>query len=82
MISHFRFPAVCLIVFVLFLASPAAKAQTSTAKSAAPPDQIHELKVTVLSTMLVGDTEGTGEWGFSALVEADGHKVLVDTVSG
>jgi 7,8-dihydropterin-6-yl-methyl-4-(beta-D-ribofuranosyl)aminobenzene 5'-phosphate synthase len=23
--------------------------------------------------------QGIGEWGFSALVEADGHRVLVDT---
>jgi 7,8-dihydropterin-6-yl-methyl-4-(beta-D-ribofuranosyl)aminobenzene 5'-phosphate synthase len=35
--------------------------------------------VIVLSTMLVGDTTGLGEWGFSALVEADGHRVLLDT---
>src|SRR6202034_3992461 len=41
--------------------------------------QIHALKVTLLSTMLVGDTTGIGEWGFSALVEADGHRILVDT---
>ena len=41
--------------------------------------QIHSLKITVLSTMLVGDVAGIGEWGFSALVEADGHRVLLDT---
>jgi 7,8-dihydropterin-6-yl-methyl-4-(beta-D-ribofuranosyl)aminobenzene 5'-phosphate synthase len=29
--------------------------------------------------MLVGDPTGIGEWGFSALVEADGHRVLLDT---
>jgi 7,8-dihydropterin-6-yl-methyl-4-(beta-D-ribofuranosyl)aminobenzene 5'-phosphate synthase len=29
--------------------------------------------------MLVGDTEGLGEWGFSALVETDGHRILLDT---
>ena len=43
------------------------------------PVQIHALKVTVLSTMLVGDVAGIGEWGFSALVEADGNRVLLDT---
>jgi 7,8-dihydropterin-6-yl-methyl-4-(beta-D-ribofuranosyl)aminobenzene 5'-phosphate synthase len=37
------------------------------------------LKVTLLSTMLVGSTTGLGEWGFSALIEADGHRVLLDT---
>ena len=41
--------------------------------------QVHSLKVTLLSTMLVGDTKGMGEWGFSALIEADGHRVLLDT---
>lgn len=37
------------------------------------------LKVTVLSTMLAGDPgRGIGEWGFAALVEVDGRKLLVD----
>lgn len=35
------------------------------------------LKITILSTMLADD--GIGEWGFSALVESDGHKILFDT---
>ena len=43
-----------------------------------PGTQIHALKVTVLSTMLVAEPTGIGEWGFSALVEADGHCILVD----
>jgi 7,8-dihydropterin-6-yl-methyl-4-(beta-D-ribofuranosyl)aminobenzene 5'-phosphate synthase len=37
------------------------------------------MKITVLSTMLVGSPTGLGEWGFSALVEADGHRILLDT---
>ncbi|MDR3634587.1 MAG: MBL fold metallo-hydrolase [Isosphaeraceae bacterium] len=32
----------------------------------------------ILSTMLA-DTKGIGEWGFAALVEADGHRLLFDT---
>lgn len=44
---------------------------------AAPRAQVKSLKVTILSTMLADD--GVGEWGFAALVEADGHRVLVDT---
>lgn len=36
------------------------------------------LKVTVLSTMLA-DTVGIGEWGFAALVEVDGYRLLFDT---
>ena len=41
--------------------------------------QIKALKVSILSTMLAD--AGFGEWGFAALVEADGHRVLVDTGS-
>jgi 7,8-dihydropterin-6-yl-methyl-4-(beta-D-ribofuranosyl)aminobenzene 5'-phosphate synthase len=36
------------------------------------------LKITLLSTMLT-DAVGVGEWGFSALVEVDGKRVLFDT---
>jgi 7,8-dihydropterin-6-yl-methyl-4-(beta-D-ribofuranosyl)aminobenzene 5'-phosphate synthase len=40
----------------------------------------HAVKITVLVTNLGGDPyEGDGEWGYSALVEVDGHKVLYDT---
>ena len=39
--------------------------------------EVHELKVTVLSTMLADS--GIGEWGYSALVEVDGKKFLFDT---
>jgi len=39
---------------------------------------VHAVKITVLSTMLT-DTVGVGEWGFSALVEVDGNRVLFDT---
>ena len=39
--------------------------------------KVKDLKITILSTMM---TEvGVGEWGFSALVEADGHRILFDT---
>jgi 7,8-dihydropterin-6-yl-methyl-4-(beta-D-ribofuranosyl)aminobenzene 5'-phosphate synthase len=56
-----------------------AKAQAPAAGVAGPAAQIRALKITVLSTMLVGDAPGLGEWGFSALVEADGHRILLDT---
>src|SRR2546425_9189596 len=42
-----------------------------------PARQIGTLKITLLSTMLVGSPTGLGEWGFSALVEADGHRILL-----
>jgi 7,8-dihydropterin-6-yl-methyl-4-(beta-D-ribofuranosyl)aminobenzene 5'-phosphate synthase len=39
--------------------------------------EVHALKITILSTMLAD--QGIGEWGFAALVEADGRKILFDT---
>jgi 7,8-dihydropterin-6-yl-methyl-4-(beta-D-ribofuranosyl)aminobenzene 5'-phosphate synthase len=53
------------------------------ATPAAPPGDLRPsvaagVKVTVLSTMLA-DTLGIGEWGFAALVEVDGYKLLFDT---
>ena len=40
---------------------------------------VQKLKVTILSTMLAGGNQGVGEWGFAALVEVDGRRLLVDT---
>jgi 7,8-dihydropterin-6-yl-methyl-4-(beta-D-ribofuranosyl)aminobenzene 5'-phosphate synthase len=42
------------------------------------PALVSDLKVTMLSTMLT-EFRGVGEWGFAALIEADGHSVLIDT---
>jgi 7,8-dihydropterin-6-yl-methyl-4-(beta-D-ribofuranosyl)aminobenzene 5'-phosphate synthase len=39
--------------------------------------EVKALKVTVLSTMLAD--QGIGEWGYAALVEVDGRKILFDT---
>lgn len=41
-------------------------------------EQVKNLKVTVLSTMLA-DGDELGEWGFAAVVEVDGHRILFDT---
>jgi 7,8-dihydropterin-6-yl-methyl-4-(beta-D-ribofuranosyl)aminobenzene 5'-phosphate synthase len=41
-------------------------------------DKVSSLDVRLLSTMLTAD-EGYGEWGFAALVVADGHRILFDT---
>lgn len=43
--------------------------------------QATNVKVTVLSTMLVGASgpNGIGEWGFAALLEVDGRRILIDT---
>src|SRR5215469_9133333 len=40
--------------------------------------KVQSLEVRILSTMLADD-DGFGEWGFSALVVADGHRILFDT---
>lgn len=60
---------ICFALLALFL--PVAVGYAQPAKSA---------KVTVLSTMLVGNSSsGIGEWGFAAVVEVDGRRLLVDT---
>lgn len=38
---------------------------------------VRQLRITILSTMLADD--GLGEWGFGALVEVDGRRILFDT---
>lgn len=51
--------------------TPVVNAQTT------PTQRVENLRITILSTMLA--QQGIGEWGFSALVEADGHRILFDT---
>src|SRR5262245_1269355 len=41
------------------------------------PHRVRSLRITILSTMLAD--QGIGEWGFSALVEVDGYRLLFDT---
>jgi 7,8-dihydropterin-6-yl-methyl-4-(beta-D-ribofuranosyl)aminobenzene 5'-phosphate synthase len=43
-----------------------------------PRGRVHSAKITILSTMLA-DGGALGEWGFSALVQADGNNILFDT---
>ena len=68
---RFAFP---LIALLLIAASGRVAAQSA---STASHPEVHTLKITILSTMLAD--EGIGEWGFAALVEADGRKILFDT---
>jgi 7,8-dihydropterin-6-yl-methyl-4-(beta-D-ribofuranosyl)aminobenzene 5'-phosphate synthase len=56
---------VSLLVPAAVLAQPAA------------PHKVKTLEIKILSTMLAD--EGFGEWGFAALVEADGRRILFDT---
>jgi 7,8-dihydropterin-6-yl-methyl-4-(beta-D-ribofuranosyl)aminobenzene 5'-phosphate synthase len=61
----------------LLLVAPSVGQSPMTAASAASSARVKSLKILVLSTMLAD--EGIGEWGFSALVEVDGHRILFDT---
>jgi len=64
--------ALSLLFLVQLIVLPTARAATY--------HQVHTLKITTLVTMVAGNPhDGDGEWGFSALVEADGHKILYDT---
>jgi 7,8-dihydropterin-6-yl-methyl-4-(beta-D-ribofuranosyl)aminobenzene 5'-phosphate synthase len=66
-------------IFTLAIACLFAQANGIGAQNNSPskPAQVQSLRITILSTMLAD--EGIGEWGFAALVEADGHRILVDT---
>ena len=59
-----------LVVFALVAAIHAAH-------SPASPERVSRLEITILSTMLAD--EGFGEWGFAALVDVDGRRILFDT---
>ena len=74
-----RMMRMVLVLLALSLTNAHPVQSSAPGAANAPAAQIHTLKVIVLSTMLVGNTTGIGEWGFSALVVADGHRVLLDT---
>ncbi len=65
-----RAVVVSVLVFVASLLGPVTVSGAEKGAQA--------VKVTVLSTMLA-DLEGIGEWGFAALVEVDGTRLLFDT---
>jgi 7,8-dihydropterin-6-yl-methyl-4-(beta-D-ribofuranosyl)aminobenzene 5'-phosphate synthase len=71
------FPPLLCAALVSLLA-PVAWSQPPSAEPVTPRARVKNLKVTVLSTML-SDVKGIGEWGFAALVEADGRRILFDT---
>src|SRR5713226_6530091 len=74
--SQFRL-FLAAVALSLALGSVALAQSAPQSPSASAPAELHSLKVTILSTMLAD--EGIGEWGFAALVEADGKKILFDT---
>jgi 7,8-dihydropterin-6-yl-methyl-4-(beta-D-ribofuranosyl)aminobenzene 5'-phosphate synthase len=61
----------CLLLVTALAFTPARPAAAQPARTA---------RLTVLSTMLVGNANaGIGEWGFAAVLEVDGRRLLVDT---
>jgi 7,8-dihydropterin-6-yl-methyl-4-(beta-D-ribofuranosyl)aminobenzene 5'-phosphate synthase len=70
-----RLAALLLAIFAALVAG-----RTEAAVKLAGGHRVNALKITVLVTNLAGDPhEGGGEWGYSALVEVDGHKIVYDT---
>ena len=67
------FVAVTLAVVV----AVALQAPTAFSEQAAAARRVTSVEVKILSTMLAD--EGFGEWGFAALVEVDGRRILFDT---
>jgi 7,8-dihydropterin-6-yl-methyl-4-(beta-D-ribofuranosyl)aminobenzene 5'-phosphate synthase len=57
---------------------PAASDHVQTQQQAART--VRDLRIKVLSTMVSGNPNGgVGEWGFAAIVEVDGRRILFDT---
>ena len=63
--------ALCGLIGVVLLTG------TTPVPAAEPAARVRALKIQILSTMLADD--GLGEWGFAALVEVDGQRILFDT---
>src|SRR5258706_1374386 len=61
----------------LLFVGPSVGQSPMTAAPAAASARVKSLKIQILSTMLAD--EGIGEWGFAAIVEVDGHRILFDT---
>ncbi|HVY45123.1 MAG TPA: MBL fold metallo-hydrolase [Minicystis sp.] len=55
----------------------AARAPARAADDPPPKHAVHDLKIEILSTMLA--EAGVGEWGFAAIVDVDGKRLLFDT---
>jgi 7,8-dihydropterin-6-yl-methyl-4-(beta-D-ribofuranosyl)aminobenzene 5'-phosphate synthase len=67
------------LTFLSVVSAPPRQLATIAAEPVAPSThQVRSLRITVLSTMLT-DMTGVGEWGFAALVETDGRRLLFDT---
>ena len=69
-----------LLTLVVLVAIPLSLPAVASAAPVGRAQRVQTLKITVLVTNVAGNPhEGDGEWGYSALVEVDGHKMLYDT---
>ena len=71
-----RFSGAAFTAFLCLVATLAAVA-TALAQPMGSGHKVASLEIKILSTMLAD--EGFGEWGFAALVEVDGRRILFDT---
>jgi 7,8-dihydropterin-6-yl-methyl-4-(beta-D-ribofuranosyl)aminobenzene 5'-phosphate synthase len=72
-------PRIARTLTALLVVAAAAHAQAPSelrTRSAPAAQKVTSLHITILSTMLAD--RGVGEWGFAALVEADGRRLLYD----
>jgi 7,8-dihydropterin-6-yl-methyl-4-(beta-D-ribofuranosyl)aminobenzene 5'-phosphate synthase len=70
-----------VVVLLTVVSAPAARracGDEPAGKGSKTSSRVRSLNLMILSTMLA-DAKGVGEWGFAALVEADGHRLLFDT---
>lgn len=65
------------LIGCVFLYSMGLGEAPATAQGAPSGHKVASLEITILSTMLAD--EGFGEWGFAALVDVDGRRILFDT---
>jgi len=66
-----------LKILALWLAAVLAVSAALGGQMPRQSPKVGTARIVILSTNLT--EEGTGEWGFAALVEADGHRILFDT---
>ncbi len=81
LLSRVLQPAAVILAMTVACAAPhAVSSSKPSATEKNVSHQVRTLKITVLVTNLAGDLRaGDGEWGYSALVEVDGHRILYDT---
>jgi 7,8-dihydropterin-6-yl-methyl-4-(beta-D-ribofuranosyl)aminobenzene 5'-phosphate synthase len=74
--TFFKLSPFCAFLLLSFFYSTAAYTGTEPSQTR-EGHRVSSLRILVLSTMLAD--EGVGEWGYAAIVEADGHRILFDT---